>query len=122
MEGHQVSLPFFYLRSCTMVKFFRKYYEYILPYIRNKYLVATAFVFLWVLFFDQNNLLDRYKLVREVNQLEKDRDYYIERINIDSARLIELKTSPGNLEKFAREQFLMKKDNEDIFIIVEEDD
>ncbi|MGC9343398.1 MAG: FtsB family cell division protein, partial [Bacteroidales bacterium] len=69
-----------------------------------------------------NNLLDRYKLVREVNQLEKNVEYYQERIQIDSARLIELKTSPENLEKFAREQFLMKKDNEDIFVIVEEED
>lgn len=105
-----------------MINQLKKYYEIIKPYIRNKYLVSTAFLFLWVLFFDQNNLLDRYKLVREVNQLEKDLDYYQERIEIDSARLIQLKTSPENLEKFAREQFLMKKDNEDIFVIVEEED
>ena len=83
--------------------------------------MVTAFIFLWVLFFDQNNLLDRYKLVREVNQLEKDHRYYLQSIQSDSARLMELKTSPENLEKFAREQFLMKKDKEDIFIIVEED-
>lgn len=105
-----------------MLNLLKKYYKIVIPYIRNKYLVSTAFVFLWVLFFDQNNLMDRYKLVREVNQLEKDHEYYLERIHLDSARLIELKTSPENLEKFAREQFLMKKDNEDIFVIVEEDD
>jgi cell division protein FtsB len=105
-----------------MINHLKKYYEIISPYIRNKYLVSTAFVFLWVLFFDQNNLLDRYKLIREVNQLEKEHEYYKERIHLDSTRLIELKTSPENLEKFAREQFLMKKDNEDIFVIVEEGD
>lgn len=74
------------------------------------------------MFFDQNNLIDRYDLIREVNQLEKDHEYYLERIHSDSARLIELKTSPENLEKFAREQYLMKKDDEDIFVIVEEED
>lgn len=100
----------------------KKYYLFIRPYISNKYIVATAFLVLWVLFFDQNNLLDRYKLIREVNQLENEHEYYIHRIKEDSARLIELKTSPENLEKFAREQFLMKKDNEDIFVIVEEED
>lgn len=105
-----------------MLNWLKKYYEIVKPYIGNKYLVSTAFIFLWVLFFDQNNLLDRYKLVREVNQLEKNVEYYQERIQIDSTRLIELKTSPENLEKFAREQFLMKKDNEDIFVIVEEED
>lgn len=113
---------FLYIRCIAMLNLLKKYYKIVIPYIRNKYLVSTAFVFLWVLFFDQNNLMDRYKLVREVNQLEKDHEYYLERIHLDSARLIELKTSPENLEKFAREQFLMKKDNEDIFVIVEEDD
>lgn len=113
---------FLYIRCIAMLNLLKKYYKIVIPFIRNKYLVSTAFVFLWVLFFDQNNLMDRYKLVREVNQLEKDHEYYLERIHLDSARLIELKTSPENLEKFAREQFLMKKDNEDIFVIVEEDD
>ncbi len=90
-----------------------------LPYIGNKYILATSLLVLWVLFFDQNNLIDRYKLIREINKLEKNHEYYIERIASDSARLIELKTSPENLEKFAREQYLMKKDDEDIFVIVE---
>jgi hypothetical protein len=58
--------------------------------------------------------------VKEVNQLQRDKIYYNERINSDSARLNELLTSPENLEKFAREQYLMKKDKEDIFIIVED--
>ena len=65
--------------------------------------------------------MDRYKLIREVHQLEKDLNYYVERIQTDSARLNELRTSPENLEKFAREQYLMKKDNEDIFVIVEDE-
>ena len=101
---------------------FKKYYNWFLPYVRNKYLVSTVFVVLWVFFFDQNNLMDRYKLVREVNQLEKNHRYYIELIEMDSARIIELKTSPENLEKYAREQYLMKKDNEDIFVIIGEND
>ncbi|MCK4920195.1 MAG: septum formation initiator family protein [Bacteroidales bacterium] len=88
--------------------------------MKNKFLVAFILFFTWVLIFDQNNLIERIKLIREVNQLEDDRDYYFDRIGIDSARLIELKTSPDNLEKFAREQYLMKKKDEEIFVIVEE--
>ena len=99
-----------------------KAYRFLLPGLRNKYII-TVFIFLvWILFFDQNNMLERYKLVRDVNKLTRDREYYHEQIKADSARLIELKTSPENLEKFAREQYLMKKDNEDIFIIVEEEE
>ena len=84
-------------------------------------MLSTAFVVIWVLFFDQNNLIDRYRLTRDLNQLEKDYKYYLERIQIDSARIMELKTSPENLEKFAREQYLMKKDNEDIFVIIDKE-
>lgn len=89
--------------------------------LAKKYLIATLLLFFWVLFFDQNNLLERSRLIREVKQLEKDHEYYIQKIDADSARLMELKTNNKNLEKFAREQYLMKKDNEDIFVIVEEE-
>ncbi len=97
-------------------------YLYIQPYLKNKYLVAIVLFIAWIIFFDQNNMLERIKLARDVNKLSKDMEYYQQQIKSDSARLIELKTSPGNLEKFAREQYLMKKDNEEIFIIVEEED
>jgi cell division protein FtsB len=49
--------------------------------------------------------------------LERDIIFYEKKINEDRAKLEELQSNPANLEKFAREQFLMKKDNEDIFII-----
>ena len=58
-------------------------------------------------------------MIREVRQLKKDCEYYKKRIISDSIKLDELKTSPGMLEKFAREEYLMKKDDEDIFIFVE---
>jgi cell division protein DivIC len=96
------------------------FFESYLKPLKNKYLLTTVFFLVWILFFDHNNLIDRAQLIHDVNQLEGDRDYYIERIGIDSARLIELRSSPENLEKFAREQYLMKKDNEDIFVIIEE--
>ncbi len=97
----------------------KKILKTVLPALKNKYLLSIFLFVIWVLFFDQNNLLDRYTLVREVHQLQKDRMYYIERISADSARLNELMTNSENLEKFAREQYLMKKDNEDIFVIVD---
>jgi cell division protein FtsB len=51
--------------------------------------------------------------------MEKQREYYIEKIKTDSRKLKELRTDRENLEKFAREQYYMKRDNEDIFIVVE---
>ena len=75
-----------------------------------------------MLFFDQNNIVDRIKMTNEIRQLEEDREFYQEQIQKDSARLSELTTNKENLEKYAREQFLMKKPKEDVFVVVEEKD
>jgi len=92
----------------------------LLNILKNKYVLTLLVFFIWLLFFDQNNLLDRKKYVKEYKQLLKDREYYLEKIEEDKRRLEELQTNDENLEKFAREQYLMKKDDEEIFVIREE--
>lgn len=98
-----------------------KIWKKLLPFIKNKYILTSIAFIIIVVFLDSNNLIDRFKELRHLHQLEKDKIYYIDRIEKDSKRLEQLKTNNKNLEKFAREQYLMKKDNEDIFVIVEED-
>jgi len=98
-----------------------KIWKKILPYVKNKFILTILIFIVWLSFFDSNNLLDRIQELHHLHQLEKDKKYYIERIDKDSKRLEQLKTNDKNLEKFAREQYLMKKEQEDIFIIVEED-
>jgi cell division protein DivIC len=88
--------------------------------LRNKYILTALLFFVWLLFFDQNNLSERRKTSNEFNQLIEEKDYYLKKIGEDRKRINELKTNADNLEKFAREQYLMKKDDEDIFIIVDE--
>jgi cell division protein FtsB len=92
----------------------------LLRIVRNKYFIAAFIFILWVTLFDENNLLERFGLIQELNQIEKDRKYYKSRIKEDAERLKELQTNDKNLEKFAREQYLMRKDNEDVFFIVKE--
>ena len=58
--------------------------------------------------------------MRAVNVMEEQKQYYFEKIKADSARLYQLRTDNENLEKFAREQYLMKRDDEEVFVIVEE--
>jgi len=53
-------------------------------------------------------------------QMQKDKIYYQDKIKADTKKLEELRTDRDNLEKFAREQYFMKKDDEDIFIVVDE--
>jgi hypothetical protein len=88
---------------------------------RNKYLIAIAVFLVWLLIFDRNSLIDRMKYMRNLRDLEVEKQFYIERIEEDSRRLNELKTDNENLEKFAREQYFMKKENEDVFVIIEEE-
>jgi cell division protein FtsB len=87
--------------------------------LRNKFVITALAFFVWLLLFDQNNLAERRKSTSEFNQLLQEKGYYVQKIEEDRNRINELKTNTENLEKFAREQYLMKKDNEDIFIIVD---
>ena len=86
--------------------------------IRNKYILTIIIFFIWILLFDSNNLIARYKDMRELHKLKTDREYYIKRIEVDRQKLHELKTDNHNLEKFAREQYRMKKPDEDLYIIL----
>jgi cell division protein DivIC len=98
----------------------KRFFVKIWPWVRNKYVLTIAIFSVWMLFFDQNNMVDRIRMGSEIRQLEDDRAYYLEEIQKDSARLNELTTNKENLEKYAREQFLMKKENEDVFVVIEE--
>lgn len=84
--------------------------------------MAVLVFLVWLLIFDQNSLIDRIKYLNTLNEMEDEKQYYLERIDEDSRRLKELKTDQDNLEKFAREQYFMKKENEDVFVIVEEEE
>jgi cell division protein FtsB len=73
-----------------------------------------------MVFFDSNNVIDRVESIKQRRKLKSDIEYFKHRIETDWRNLNELKTNPVVLEKFAREQYFMKKDNEDIFIIVKD--
>lgn len=75
-----------------------------------------AIFIVWLAFFDQNNFLVQYDFKKELNSLKQDREFYIEEIKKTRAELEDLTTNPVTLEKFAREKYLMKKDNEEIFV------
>lgn len=92
----------------------------IIERLNNKYVIASLIFLLWILFFDQNNLLNRISDLRNLRDMKQQKEYYEKKIATDIQRTKELETDDDNLEKFAREQYLMKKANEDVFVIVEE--
>ncbi|MGE4586448.1 MAG: septum formation initiator family protein [Mangrovibacterium sp.] len=85
---------------------------------REVFLVAVLFA-LWIGFFDEYNLVGHIRNQRKLSQLIEQQEYLKEKIGSDQRKIRELHTNLENLEKFAREQFLMKKGNEELFVIVE---
>jgi cell division protein FtsB len=84
-----------------------------------KYWVIGLSAVTWMTVFDGNNFIELIKLRSEVADLEEKRDYFKSEIIIVRKTEKELFSNNRNLEKFAREKYLMKKDNEDLFIIVD---
>ena len=95
-----------------------KYIDKIPAVFRNKYVLTIIIFIIWITLLDSNNLIARYKDMRELRKLKIDREYYIKRIEDDKQKIHELKTDKHNLEKFAREQYHMKKSDEDLYIIL----
>ena len=87
---------------------------------RNFYVVTLAIFFVWMLALDSNNLVARYQLSSKLSALENEREYYLEKIEEVEKDRHELFGDRESIEKFAREKYLMKKDSEDIFVVVEE--
>ncbi len=92
----------------------------ILSHCKNKFAIATAVFVLWISFLDQNNLLNLMSSRRNLRDMKEQKEYYAKKIESDIQKTKELVSDEENLEKFAREQYLMKKPNEDVFIIVED--
>jgi cell division protein FtsB len=89
-----------------------------LPHLKNKYLFTPMLFIVWLAFFDKNDFIAQYSSRKQLKELLSEKQYYTDEIERNKEKLYELTSSPANLEKFAREKYLMKKDNEDIFLIV----
>jgi cell division protein DivIC len=87
-------------------------------FFRNKYIISLIFFVVWVGFFDRNNLVSQYKLGRELRRMEKEKAFYLEQIEQDTKATEDLLNNPEIIEKYARERHLMKRENEDIFLII----
>jgi len=95
-----------------------KFIERIPASFRNKYFLTILFFLIWIILLDSNNLISRFRDMRELSRLKSDREYYLNKIEEESRKLRELKTDNDNLEKFAREQYRMKKPDEDLYIVM----
>ncbi len=85
--------------------------------LRNRYFLVLALGLAWIIFFDKHDILTQWTLGQTLKELEADKQYYKEQIKQVRNDKKDLET---NIEKYAREHYYMKKDDEDVFIFVEE--
>jgi cell division protein DivIC len=86
--------------------------------LKNKYILTAAAFAVWMLFFDNRDIITtHFKHRAELNRLEESKAYYQQEIDKTHKELDQLRSDPNILEKYAREKYRMKKDNEDLFVI-----
>lgn len=89
-------------------------------FTKNFYFIVGSLFFIWILFIDNNDLITQFQLQNKLHNLEDEREYYLEKISDVNKERQELMSNDELLEKFAREKYLMKKESEDLYILVEE--
>ena len=70
-----------------------------------------------MLFFDHNNAFEQMQRKQELQELQAKKQHYLDEIEKTKKELADLSNNPSAIEKYAREHFQMKRDNEDIFVI-----
>lgn len=95
-------------------KEFRK--NKVVKFLSNRYVLILLLFLVWMLFFDENSYINHRELNKEIDKLEKANEYYEKEMNHDKKIIKNLENS-DSLEKFAREEYKMKRKDEDIYII-----
>jgi cell division protein FtsB len=91
-------------------------------YIFNKYFITGLAFVVWMVFFDQESFIDQVRLSSTLNNLESQKTYYQKEIEKTRGAINVFENDTAHLEKYAREKYYMKKDNEEVFVIIEEEE
>jgi cell division protein DivIC len=87
-----------------------------LKFLGNRYVLVIIFVIVWLIFLDNYNYFEHRAVNKEIKKLEDNRAYYKDEIAKDSVSIKQLKNA-DQTEKYAREKYFMKREDEDIYII-----
>lgn len=111
------------MHTSIKMKFFKKItakYPF-LKFLGNRYVLVIIFFVVWMTFLDNYSYFEHRVLDKEIEELEENRQYYLQEIKKDSTSIRHL-NNPDQTEKYAREKYYMKRENEDIYIIEFEED
>jgi len=91
-------------------------------WLKNKYFLSVSAFIIWILFFDPRDVFTQMEHRRELKELQVSKAWYQKEIATETVEAEQLRKNPATIEKYARENYLMKRDNEDIFIVPEKPD
>ncbi|MEO0037723.1 MAG: hypothetical protein RIQ59_934 [Bacteroidota bacterium] len=92
-----------------------------LKFLGNKYTIVLLFFTVWMVFLDNQSYLEQRILNKQKDELEANKEYYKEEIAKDKQSIKQLKNL-GQIERYGREKYYMKRPNEDIYLIDNEDE
>lgn len=87
--------------------------------VKHKYVCSLIVFVLWIVFFDTTGYIYNRNLRKEVNNIRTEVDFYKKKTNENAKKLELLKNDSRSIEKLAREKYYFKKDNEDVFVIID---
>ena len=94
-----------------------KVLSHIPSFLKNKFFLAGTGFVIWMLFFDRNDVFTQLQWKSELSEMKESRQYFMDRINEDRKFSKDLQFNASAIEKYAREKYLMKRDNEDLFLV-----
>ncbi|MEC7752717.1 MULTISPECIES: septum formation initiator family protein [Roseivirga] len=90
-------------------------------FLKNYYVLFGLFFVFWMIFIDSNDVLSQFRMASRLNELKAEKEYYLQKKQEVLKDREELSTNKELLEKFAREKYMMRKQSEDLYVIVTED-
>ena len=96
--------------------------ERLLAIIRNKYVITSVAFAVWMLFFDRHDVATQYDYYSQLKGLKEEKAFYTTEIERVNKAIHDLNTDPQALQRVAREKYKMKKENEDVFVIIEREE
>jgi cell division protein DivIC len=94
-------------------------FKKIFKIVVNKYTITLLLFGVWMIFFDNSSVLNRMKYKEKLNTLKQEKRVYLDEIKNDSVLTEKLLSDTLEMERFARENYLMKKDKEDVFLVID---
>ena len=88
----------------------------IIPFIANRYFIASLAFVIWMLFFDQRDFFLQRDRAAELEKLEQAKAYYEKEISTTQDQLNNLQSNPGAVEKYARERYLLRREGEEVYL------